>query len=111
MKIDASSVIFYEETELIKPKSKILYGIDTKKKLVLKDIVIRDPADDALFTNSPNIVFKNISVIKEECACNQYVFSTIEDFKSNFEICTQDCSESIPCNKIASSDPKCQMNR
>jgi hypothetical protein len=65
LRITANYIELSEGTTLIEPQKRSLHGLTgetDKSKLVLNDICIEDPAQGLLFTNMPNVEFKNIKV-------------------------------------------------
>ena len=67
MKIDAKVISIQDGTTLFRPRRNILTGL-TGERLILFNVVLKNPAPGALFTNRSEVVFKNIK-IKMKCDC------------------------------------------
>ena len=67
MKIDARVIRIEDGTTLFRPSRNILTGL-TGERLILFNVVLKNPAPGALFTNRSEVVFKNIK-IKMKCDC------------------------------------------
>ena len=65
LNITAEYIELSEGTTLIEPQKRALHeltGLSSNSVLVLNDICLEDPARGTLFTNMPNVEFKNIKV-------------------------------------------------
>ena len=65
LNITAEYIELSEGTTLIEPQKRALHqltGLSDKSLLVLNNICLEDPARGTLFTNMPNVEFKNIKV-------------------------------------------------
>ena len=85
LRITADYIELSEGTTLIEPQKRSLHGLTgetDESKLVLNDICIEDPAQGLLFTNMPNVEFKNIKV-DGECECEKV--ENLACDKSDFE--------------------------
>jgi hypothetical protein len=67
MKIDAKVIRIEDGTTLIRPSRNILTGL-IGGGLILYNVVLKNPAPGALFTNRSEVVFKDIK-IKMKCDC------------------------------------------
>ena len=68
MRIACKSVISIEGgTTLIKPRQNFLSGLDGISKLILKNVILKNPEQGALFRNSSEVFFKEIKI---EVMCN-----------------------------------------
>ena len=65
LNITAEYIELSEGTTLIEPQKRALHeltGLSSQSRLVLNNICLEDPARGTLFTNMPNVEFKNIKV-------------------------------------------------
>ena len=93
MKIDAKVIWIENGTTLIRPRRNILTGL-TGANLILNNVVLKNPAEGALFTNRSKVTFKDIKIImKCDCENTQCLECTQDDFKchqlQNF-VCTEE---------------------
>ena len=93
MKIDAKVVGIKDGTTLIRPRRNILTGL-TGAKLILNNVVLKNPAEGALFSNRSEVAFRNIKInMKCDCENTQCLKCTQDDFKchklQNF-VCTEE---------------------
>ena len=81
MKIDAKVISIENGTTLIRPRRNILIGL-TGRKLILNNVILKNPAPGALFTNRSEVVFKNIKIkMKCDCENTNCLECTQNDFK------------------------------
>ena len=81
MKINAKVIRIEEGTTLIRPSRNILTGL-IGERLILNNIVLKNPAPGALFTNRSEVVFKDIKIkMKCDCENTQCLECTQNDFK------------------------------
>ena len=79
MRIACKSVISIEGgTTLIKPRQNFLSGLDGISKLILKNVILKNPEQGALFRNSSEVFFKEIKI---EVKCNCKNVCTQKDFQ------------------------------
>ena len=85
MRIACETVISFEGgTKLISPRHKFLSGLEGKSKLILKNVILKDPAEGALFRNSSDVFFKKIKIeMNCDCKNEEKPFCTQKDFQCN----------------------------
>ena len=113
MKIDAKVIWIEDGTTFIRPRRNILTGL-IGEKLILRNVILKNPAEGALFTNRSEVVFKEIKInMKCDCENTQCLECTQDDFKchqlQNF-VCTEElgiCKDLL--TKLISST-SCQVS-
>ena len=100
LRITADYIELSEGTTLIEPQKRSLHGLTgetDESKLVLNDICIEDPAQGLLFTNMPNVEFKNITV-DGECECEKV--ENLACDKSDFETVSTGFIAGLSCEEL-----------
>ena len=81
MKIDAKVIRIEDGTTFLRPSRNILIGL-TGEKLILRNVVLKNPAPGSLFTSRSEVVFKDIKIeIKCDCEGTLCLECTQKDFK------------------------------
>ena len=73
-----------EGSIVMEPKKGFLSGLTSKSRFIFQNVLLKNPAQGALFTRMTNSEFKNIT-IEGRCECD--LACTKEDFKLHQDIC------------------------
>ena len=83
MRIACETVISFEDgTTLIKPSQNFLSGLVGNSRLILKNVILKNPKEGALFRNSSEVFFKEIKIeVKCDCKNEEKHVCTQKDFQ------------------------------
>ena len=120
MRIACKTVISIEGgTTLINPRQNFLSGLEGKSKLILKNVILKNPKNGALFRKSSEVFFKDIKIeVKCDCVNEEKNDCTQNDFQCNQLqniVCSEDHFTREPelCKDLAKElvhDMDCQVS-